>query len=230
MTDPSRPDADHVGASATPRKRRMLLKDRAYEEIRARIIDGRLAPGTFVVEGGLAEMLEMSKTPVRAAIGRLEHEGFVAVSPQQGIVIRQMSLEEIVDHFDIRIALETFVVERLADRLTDEQVRALEEILVAQERFARNADVAGYVAHDAHFHLTLCRFAENMEIHRVMTQQHDKLNRVIFRVLRKEPARMDSSTREHRSILDALSAGDGPAAVERIRRHLNFGKQSLVAV
>src|SRR6185437_11004753 len=63
---------------------RGLLKERAYEEIRRLIVSGRLAAGTFLTERQLAAQLGMSKTPVRSALERLETEGFVRISPQQG--------------------------------------------------------------------------------------------------------------------------------------------------
>ena len=218
---------DRFGSTSAGR-RRVLLKDRAYAEIKARILDGRLRPGTFLVEGGLAEALGMSKTPVRAAVGRLETEGFVTVSPQQGIVVRQISLEEIIDNFDIRLALETFVVQRLAGRITPEQERELAANLEAQRRCAEARDVRGHVQLDARFHLLLCDYAGNREIRRVMARQRDKLHLIIFRVLQQDPARMHASTDEHAALFEALRKGDVDAAVERMRAHLEYGKRSLV--
>ena len=90
---------------------RVLLKDQAYENLKNLILEEVFAPGTFLSERQLAARLDMSKTPIRSALERLETEGYVAVSPQQGIVVRESSLREIVDLFDIRIALEVFVVQ-----------------------------------------------------------------------------------------------------------------------
>ena len=99
---------------------RPTLATRAYEDLRALFQDGTYSPGDFLTEGELARRLRMSKTPVRTALTRLEMDGFVTVSPQQGIVVREPSIHEIVDLFDIRTALETFVVRRLAGNLTPE--------------------------------------------------------------------------------------------------------------
>ena len=96
---------------------RVLLKDQAYENLKNLILEEVFAPGTFLSERQLAARLDMSKTPIRSALERLETEGFVTVSPQQGIVVRESSLREIVDLFDIRIALEVFVVQSIAGRL-----------------------------------------------------------------------------------------------------------------
>lgn len=209
--------------------RRILLKDKAYEEIKGRILDGRFAPGSFLAERWLADTLDMSKTPVRAAIGRLETEGFVAVSPQQGIVVRELSFEEIIDHFDIRVALESFVVRRLAGRLTAEQESELRALIAEQRKAALEQNVPAYVTRDGAFHMSLCRFAGNREIIRVMGRQHDKLHHIVRRLLGQNPDRMSSSTDEHEAVLDAVADGDGDGAAERIARHMEYGKRYLIS-
>src|SRR5580700_8790566 len=87
---------------------RSFLKDRAYERIKSRLLNNDYPPGTFLSERQLAENLGMSKTPVKAALERLESEGLIAVSPQQGIVVRELSVHEIADLYEIRAALESY--------------------------------------------------------------------------------------------------------------------------
>ena len=67
---------------------RSFLKERAYDDIKKRLLSDAYPPGTFLSERQLALSLGMSKTPVKAALERLESEGFITVSPQQGIVVR----------------------------------------------------------------------------------------------------------------------------------------------
>ena len=99
----------------------LLLKERAYSEIKQRLQAGEYASGTFLSERQLAIQLGMSKTPIRAALERLEQEGFVAISPHQGVIIRDLSVHEIADQYEFREALETFVARRMAGRLTPAQ-------------------------------------------------------------------------------------------------------------
>ena len=94
-----------VGRGRTrPASARGLLKERAYDEIKRLILTGELNPGTFLAERQLAARLGMSKTPVRSALERLESEGFISISPQQGAIIRDLSLDEIADQYEIRTA------------------------------------------------------------------------------------------------------------------------------
>jgi DNA-binding GntR family transcriptional regulator len=210
-----------------PGGERRLLKERAYEELRHLITTGELAPGTFLSERQLAARLGMSKTPVRSAIERLANEGFVSVSPQQGIVVRELSLRSVVDHFDLRIALETFVMRRLAGQLSAEQVSYLQRNLAEQAQCATEQLVARAVELDADFHLSLCEFLGNQEITWVMWRQRGKLNQVVETILRKDARRILSSYKEHAAIVQALIAGEGQRAAELLEAHLNVGKTYL---
>lgn len=208
---------------------RALLKERAYEELKSLILNETFPPGTFLSERQLSVRLQMSKTPIRAALERLEMDGFVSVAPQQGILVRKLSMDEVVDLFDIRSALETFVVRQLAARgLTSEQVRQLEENLEAQERFAEREDLTTYTRLDADFHRMLCRFHGNQEIEKVILHLRDKMFQVVARVSRT-PGRSITSHREHVAILDAVMRGEGELAAILMEEHLLYGKRFLVA-
>lgn len=106
----------------TEKAPRELFKNIAYEELRSRFDNRLCPPGTFLSERQFAEELGMSKTPVKAALERLELEGFITVSPQSGIVVRELILDEITQMYEIRLALDAFVLRSLAGRLTSEQL------------------------------------------------------------------------------------------------------------
>src|SRR3954447_7273637 len=109
-----------------------LLKERAYDEIKRLLLKGDLAPGTFLAERQLAARLGMSKTPVRSALERLEAEGFISISPQQGAIVRDLSMNEIADQYEIRVALETFVARNVSGRLNRHQIAQVRANLEAQ--------------------------------------------------------------------------------------------------
>jgi DNA-binding GntR family transcriptional regulator len=208
---------------------RNLLQDRAYDELKKRIQSGAFASGTFLSERQLARDLGMSKTPVRAALVRLDIEGFVSVSPQQGIVVREPTLQEIVDLFDIRVALETFVVRRIAGRLSASHKAQLKRNLQEQSDAARRGDEAELTLLDTDFHCLLCSFLGNVEVERVMWTLRDKLHRVILRVMRQVPGRTKTAFQEHSAIAEAVIHGKGEDAARRIEQHLEFGKKFLVS-
>lgn len=205
------------------------MKDRAYSELKRLIQDVTFEPGAFLSERQLAGQLGMSKTPVKAALERLEMEGFIAVSPQQGIVVRELSVHEVADQFEIRVALESHVLRSVAGRLTDEQASVLTASIRQQKQAAKRRDVAGLVALDAEFHMLFCEFHGNREITRVMSQLQEKIHRVIGRVFQQLPERLVSSCEEHAAIVDAVLAGDADLAAQRMEEHLDYGRQFLLA-
>jgi len=208
---------------------RTLLQDQAYERLKELIQSGSLPPGSFQTERLLSERLGMSKTPIRAALTRLDIEGFVSVSPQLGISVREMSLHEIVDLFDIRAALETFVVRSLAGRLQPAQVERLRANLKNQKECAQTGDPQTLTRLDTDFHLLFCEFLDNREITRVLVHLRDKLHRVILRVMSRAEGRLATAVGEHAGIAEAVIRGKGELASERVKRHLEFGKQFLMS-
>lgn len=207
---------------------RVLLKDRAYSELKRLIQDATFEPGAFLSERQLAEQLGMSKTPIKAALERLEIEGFVSVSPQQGIVVRELSIHEVADQFEIRMALECHVLRLVSGRLTDAQAATLKASIRRQKQAARRRDVAELVLLDAEFHMLFCELHGNDEITRVMSQLREKIHRVIGRVFRQQPPRLQTSCDEHAAIVDAVLAGDGDLAAQRMAEHLDYGLQFLL--
>jgi DNA-binding GntR family transcriptional regulator len=206
-----------------------LLKERAYAEIKQSILAGDCASGTFLSERQMALRLGMSKTPVRAAFERLEQEGMVAISPQQGIIVRDLSIHEIADQYEIRAALESFVLRNLAGRLTPAQAERLRANLEAQQINCQGLDVERGVDLDTQFHMLFCDFLGNQEILRVMGQLRARMHRVISRVYCISPERAVKSCQEHRAIADAVLSGNADLAARRIEEHLEYGKLHLLS-
>src|SRR5262249_166817 len=208
---------------------RSLLKDRAYERIKQRLLNDEYPPGSFLSERQLAGNLGMSKTPVKAALERLESEGFITVSPQQGIVVRQLSVHEIADLYEIRSVLESYTLRTLAGQLAPDQVARVRANLQAQARLRGGGDVAKGVELDAACHAQLVEFRGNREILRVIVQLREKMQRVITQVFRLCPARIDTSYDEHAAIAAAVIDGDGRRAAELLVRHLELGKRLILS-
>lgn len=206
-----------------------LLKETAYSRIKERLLSGEYPQGSFLSERQLADDLGMSKTPVKAALERLEAEGLIAVSPQQGIVVRELSLHEIADLYEIRAALESFALQTLAGRLTPAQVGRVRGNLAAQDRVRGTGDLMRGVELDAEFHMLFPEFLGNQEIIRVVRQLREKTQRVVTQVFRLCPTRLDSSYVEHDAIARAMIAGDGAKATALIVAHLELGKRLLLS-
>jgi DNA-binding GntR family transcriptional regulator len=208
---------------------RVLLKERAYAKLKQRVVTGRYSPGTFLSERMLASELGMSKTPIRAALERLEAEEFVSVSPQQGIVVREPSIREIADQFELRLALEGHVLRSLAGRLDDDQVRRVRDNLRHQCRAAQDGDLATTIKLDSEFHLTFCELLGNREILRILGQLREKIEWVIALVFRDNIERMWPNWEEHQGIAEAVIEGNADLGLKRLEAHLEYGKRALLS-
>lgn len=202
-----------------------LLQKQAYTEVKRLIVSGEAAPGTFLSERQLGLLLGMSKTPVHVALERLEAEGFVSVSPQQGIVVLDMSIQDIVEHYELRQAIESFVVQKLAGKLIPVQAKQLRAILAEQKRALRASDIKRSVALDAGFHLLLCSFLANSQLSRFMEQSRERMHQVILRAAQLDPSRLKDSLDEHTRVVELLIGGDAVQASTEMVAHLESGKQ-----
>ncbi len=218
-----RPEQSSSLSAAPPKK--MLLKDTAYQKLKESILSGQFPPGSFLAERQLTGLLGMSKTPIRAALEHLESEGLVSVSPQQGIVVREISPREIFDVFDIRYALEPHVARSLGERHSPEHIEKLRSHLAVQEVVYAQNKVLEATRLDREFHMLLCQLHGNREIIRVMDQIWDKIFREVVRILSQKHHRMQASIVEHQAIVDAIASGNGDTAQKQMLEHINRTKQ-----
>jgi GntR family transcriptional regulator, rspAB operon transcriptional repressor len=128
-----------------------LLRETVYEQIRADILSLRLAPGAEMREAELAARFEVSKSPVRDALMRLERENLVITLPRQGYRVAPVSLSDVQDMFHLRIALERACMERIVRQASDEQLASLEPF----RRFERDDWEAGFIEYNRAFHRKL---------------------------------------------------------------------------
>lgn len=206
-----------------------LLKERAYEVLREKIVTGQLEPGDRVSERALSLELNMSKTPVKAALERLEEQGFVSISPQRRAVVRALTDKEVADHYDLRIALESFVAARATGNLSEEVIAALTRNLSAQRRITSGrVDLDAWVKADYEFHWTLVNAIGNQEIERILNVQRDRLYRLVASIARLDPAVPPISYREHVQIFDLVRVGRVSEAIKAVIAHLEHGRNFLL--
>lgn len=206
----------------------LLLRDRAYRELKDLIQSEAIASGAFLSERQLAERLGMSKTPIRAALQQLETEGLVNVSPQQGILVRELSAREANDLFEFRLAVEPFIVRRLTGRLQAEQANRLKVNLAAQRAATGHSDAVAVTELDVQFHLLLADLLGNREFVVPLQRALALLYREIVRISRRAEGRLQASFREHAGIVESVLGADADRAAARMQEHLHFGRRFLL--
>lgn len=193
--------------------------DRAYAFIRRSIMSGERAAGSMLSENDLAGALQVSRTPVRAALVRLQDEGWVTIYPQRGALVRELTATEVRESAQVRHALEVAGIARLSSddraRLTDRLAGVVDQ----QEAALRERDFAGFVALAAPFHRAFVEAAENA----LMLQTYDRLgDRQVLSIVRSAPQierEPDQVIAEHRQLLADVRAGDWVAFADRLHAH-----------
>jgi DNA-binding GntR family transcriptional regulator len=197
------------------------LADQAYQELRSRIVSGRLAGGTRLLPNELANDLGISPTPVKEACARLEADGLVVASSRRGMVVRRFSAPDIEQLYDARWLIERGAAERafINGRFTDELVARLEESLEQHRRHARWKtldELSLALAYDRKFHQLLVGEARidmvSDWLERILSQTHT--------VFVSVPGHYEISVEDHEHILDAVKARSLDRVLVAIEQHL----------
>jgi DNA-binding GntR family transcriptional regulator len=208
---------------------RVLMKDQAYHRLKSIIQSSDLGHDGALSERQLSAQLGMSKTPIRAALEILESRGLVTVSPQKGILVRELTAREISELFDVRFAVEPFIVKKLARKSpTRELIDRLKKNLADQKTAARKGDPLLSTELDIEFHQQLATMVGNREFLQLLERCFDRLYRSILHVNRSAPDRLEASYAEHEEIVQEILSGDFQKSAALMVRHLKFGRRYLL--
>lgn len=201
------------------------LTDKAYSLIRARIINGSLAPGTEVSEPSLALWLEMSKTPVREALVRLCREGLMEAFPRRGYRVTPITIKDINDLFYLRGGLEGMAVEQAAKNLTDE---AIENLFKLAKETWNAISPEDYVAKNASFHTEISKWSENPRLIALIAGTLEECARLFVMGLQTRDTNPETRD-DHLRIVELLRRRDGAGARLAVIEHNNNTRVGLLA-
>lgn len=198
---------------------RGLLADRAYVQLRDRIVTLRIRPGSPIDEDVLGRELEMGRTPVREAIKRLALENLVTVFPRRGTFASDINITDLAHISDVRAQLEGHAAYRAAQRITGAQRAELEQLLGELERSQGSDDVEALMALDAEIHRFIYRCAANPYLEETLGRYFNLSLRIWHLVLDRLP-HLFARVHEHEGLLRAIAKGDGPRAREILAEHV----------
>jgi DNA-binding GntR family transcriptional regulator len=203
------------------------LTEQAYLAIKAEILANRLSPGApLPIERFIREM-NLSRTPVREAILKLQREGFVEVLPRLGTFVAQLDLRKIKEMYHVRAVLEGSAAKLAAPRLHPETLARLEEKLSALKVKGRNIQLQEISEAGQELHRTIIDGCDNQLLATTIRGLQDHFQR--FRhVSLQFPEKVLSSHQEHLAILSALRARNGDKAEKLVREHFEHASRFLV--
>ena len=210
---------------AATRFERRILRDEIRDGLIQDIVNGRLAPGERIIEIRVAEQFGVSQAPVREALRDLDLLGFVVSSPFRGAIVRQVSVEDLVQLYPIRAVLEGLSAREAATRIDNAGLKKLETLIVTMRAAAARGDIRRAVEADFAFHLMIVEASGN----RLLQQFWDRMRlaTTTFLTVSKSHRSLREIAERHTEVLDALRARDPDAAERAMRRHIEEPGQWL---
>jgi len=199
--------------------------ENAYRRIKAAIFDFVLLPGEGFTESDMAQRLEMSRTPVREALFRLELEGYVQVAFRSGWSVAPFDFRRLEELYDLRVLIECHAVDRLCAAETMPDLGLLKAIWLVGEK-ERKADTAEVAGLDEAFHSTLVAAAGNHEMARVHADVTDGI-RIVRRLDFTQKPRISATYDEHAKVLRAILARRAEPAKLLLRSHIEASKAEV---
>jgi phosphonate utilization transcriptional regulator len=198
-------------------------------ELERRILAGELEPGDKLTEEGIAANLNVSRGPVREAFRALEQAGLVRTEKNRGVFVRQVSVEDADEIYEVRAGLDELIGRLLAARIQPGQLAELRDLLKKMQKAARARSVDDYYPLNVKFHDRLAEFTGN----RTLVAHYRRLVNELHLYRRETLARgADSfpiSTREHSEIVDALARRDCDRAGKLMYQHAMESRDRLHA-
>ena len=204
------------------------LRDVVFQTLRQAILRGELKPGERLMEIHLAQKLGVSRTPVREAIRKLELEGLVLMIPRKGAIVAEITVQDLEDVLEVRMALEELAVKIACKRITQEQ---LEEIKRRSAEFCKTLygdDVAACAQADMAFHDAIYEATGNRRLVQILNNLREQMYRYRLEYL-KDTHSHEKLDNEHQAIFENIRNGDKEAVCTMVGQHIDNQKEAILA-
>ena len=202
------------------------IREQVYNILRDKICRGEYPAGFRLQENELTEQLNVSRSPVREAMRQLVSDGLLIEIPNKGVYVKEFTVKDIEEIFDLRVMLESYGIFHSVGHVTSARIERLLTTLSDLESSYEKKDLEAYIASDEKLHVQIVRLADNSLVNetyervRSMNQQ--------FRVLSlMNPKRFKESLDEHRSIIHSLMTGNVKTADAVNRHHLKLACEAI---
>lgn len=200
---------------------------RAYHIIRLAIRDLILSPGKTILEREMAEVLQMSRTPVREALIRLETEGMVRIIPRRGFIVEPIEKEDLKQIYEVVETLDGLAGSLATSKVGEEEISQLETLVELQEEALEQDDLKKWATLDDQFHNLIIEFAENKRLNAVIDIYSDQLYRARLFTISQRPVPLQSII-EHKAIISCMKTKEGAAARLVMQSHRNRSRNEIL--
>jgi DNA-binding GntR family transcriptional regulator len=205
------------------------MQELVVEALRRQILSGDLAPGTHLYQEKLAQTLGVSRQPVREALRQLEVEGYVVIEPHRGVLVKELSRDDVEELYVLRSAIEGFAAGLAAERMRPEVIdRMRTELRRMEDLHAAGAPGHEFLVPDSLFHDAFYEVCGRPGLIRRLTELAENSHRYV-RAYISLPGSQTKAIATHRQILRALESGDAAATRAAVVRHLESTVAGVLA-
>jgi phosphonate utilization transcriptional regulator len=201
----------------------------AQQEIERRIVSGEIAAGTKLNEVDVASALGVSRGPVREAFRALGQAGLVRVEKNRGVFVRQVSLEEANEFYELRAALEGLIGRLAARRIAPDEIEALRAVVRRMHQVQKGRRAEAYFVLNVEFHDLLARAARNNALYATYRGVINQLDLYRRATISRSVENIPLSTQEHEAIVEAVAARDARRAESLLTQHVLVSRERLHA-
>ncbi len=208
------------------RKKKRLLREHVYVGIKNAIIGGEFEPGKRLIEEKLAEEMKTSRTPVREAIQKLEKEGLIYRLPRGGFAVKGVTEEEVDEVFGLRGILEGYAGYLATERMEQDEIRFLEEIIGKEEECLQDMNAEEFIRLDSEFHDALYKAAKNTRLYNLLNDLRDYMYR--YRVIiQRYQRKAELAVQDHREMVASIKNKNARQVERLVRKHMTRGKDII---
>ena len=211
-----------------PHDSNVLLGDVAYGRIRDAIVANELKPGDRVSEYKVAEWLNISRTPAREGLRRLEAEGFLTATPRRGLVVASVDDEALYELYAAREVLEGGAAALAARNATDAEIAALQQMVAAESAMTDSAELM--FEHNRLFHQFIYRSARNRYLTKYLHSIYDTLAATRSISTMRIAARREAVLMEHRALVSAIAKRDEIGASRLAAEHVRAALRARMEI
>lgn len=202
--------------------------DRALEQIRSAIQDGRYAPGQRLIETDLMEAFTVTRGPLREALRRLGTEGIVQLVPNRGAIVRMFSLKELIDLFRIRESVEGLAARLAAEKMNNADTKASFSLAIAHIKRSQGQPDTPFSLENQTIHDLILHHADNEQLSLLMKRLQLPIIRYQIRASVDEDYR-NASRAEHEAVIAAVLSGDSDRAESAMKAHLRQASERTLS-
>ena len=208
----------------------VALGERTFEVLRMAIIQGKLAPGEALRDRELAASLQVSRTPVREALHRLESTGLIRSGGRSGWQVSTFTVDDVHEIFQVRTLVEPMGLVQLEKDPNEQAIRRISGFFSGYSHPISANKYPGYFKHDQEFHRAIVQCTNNSRLIRFYEQIEGHIERGRHLLTTTREGRADETLDEHQSVGAAVAEGDFARARENLIKHLRTGEELMMQV